>query len=168
MIYYQGYNKYQWFSLEVKILITSIPRSSHSNIPGEGAFQKPESCPTWQSAGASEFEPWPAQAAGVHSDSLELWDCSWRDEYRTWAAPEWLSLEKHNNLSVNPLLGVVKIMRRVPFITLTALYWHRASELTASFAKLLWFLQQHGDNSEIEIITCILRVRKQMLGDLDC
>lgn len=72
MIYYQGYNKYQWFSLEVKILITSIPRSSHSNIPGEGAFQKPESCPTWQSAGASEFEPWPAQAAGVHSDSLEL------------------------------------------------------------------------------------------------
>lgn len=56
----------------MKILVINIPRSSQSNIPGEGAFQKPESCPTWQCAGVSEFELWPAQAGGDHSDSLEL------------------------------------------------------------------------------------------------
>ena len=58
--------------MAVKTLIINIPRSSQSSIPGEGAFQKPESCPTWQSAGVSEFEWWPAQAGGAHSDSLGL------------------------------------------------------------------------------------------------
>lgn len=31
---------------EVTILIINIPWTSHSNIPGGGVFQKPESCPT--------------------------------------------------------------------------------------------------------------------------
>lgn len=28
----------------------------------------PESYPTWQSVGVSEFELWPSQAVGAHSD----------------------------------------------------------------------------------------------------
>jgi hypothetical protein len=36
----------------------------------------PESCPTWQSAGVSKFELWPAQAVGAHNGSLELLCCS--------------------------------------------------------------------------------------------
>lgn len=58
------------FPPEAKILILNIPRNSYSNIPGEGVFQKPGSCPTWQSAGVSGFELWPAQAVEAHSDSL--------------------------------------------------------------------------------------------------
>lgn len=65
---YSDNSRYQSVFLEVKTSIGNILISSYSNIPVEGAFQKPGSYPTWQSVDASGFELWPSQAVGAHSD----------------------------------------------------------------------------------------------------
>lgn len=66
---YSDNNRYQNAFLEVKTSISNILLiSAHSNIPVEEAFQMPESYPTWQSVGVSEFELWPSQAVGAHND----------------------------------------------------------------------------------------------------
>ena len=65
---YSDHNRCQSVFLGVKTSISNILISSHRNIPVEEAFQMPESYPTWQSVGASEFQLWPSQAVGAHND----------------------------------------------------------------------------------------------------